>query len=140
MMMSYGHVYVASIAMGSNKNQVVKAIKEAEAYDGPSIILAYAPCINHGIDMSMSQKEEKKAVDTGYWLLYRYNPQLAAEGKNPFILDSKEPKIPVGEFLNNEKRYSSLERTFPEKVEKFRNDFDTYVKKRYDEYKKMSEE
>ena len=131
MMMTYGYVYVASIAMGSNKNQVVKAIKEAEAYDGPSIILAYAPCINHGIDMSMSQKEEKKAVDTGYWINYRYNPALVAEGKNPFTLDSKEPTKAVSEFLNNEKRYTSLERTFPEKVENFRNEFDAYVKTDY---------
>jgi pyruvate-ferredoxin/flavodoxin oxidoreductase len=140
MMMSYGYVYVASVAMGSNKNQLVKAITEAEKFNGPSIIMAYAPCINHGIDMSMSQKEEKKAVDTGYWLLYRYNPELKAEGKNPFILDSREPKIPVGEFLNHEKRYTSLERTFPEKVEGFRKAFDDYAKNRYEEYKKMAED
>jgi len=140
MMMSYGYVYVASVAMGSNKNQLVKAMKEAESYDGPAIVVAYAPCINHGIDMSMSQKEEKKAVDTGYWLLYRYNPTLKAEGRNPFILDSRKPKIPVGDFLNNEKRYTSLERTFPEKVEGFRKAFDTYAKNRYEEYRKMAED
>ena len=85
MMMSYGYVYVASVAMGANKNQLVKAITEAEASEGPSIIIAYAPCINHGIDMSKTQQEEKKAVETGYWVLYRYNPQLKGEGKNPFI-------------------------------------------------------
>jgi pyruvate-ferredoxin/flavodoxin oxidoreductase len=89
MAMSYGYVYVASVAMGANKNQVLKAILEAESYNGPSLIIAYAPCINHGINMGLSQEEEKKAVDTGYWSLYRYDPRRKAEGKNPFILDSK---------------------------------------------------
>lgn len=140
MMMSYGYVYVASIAMGANKNQALKAIREAEAYNGPSIILAYAPCINHGIDMHKTQQEEKKAVDSGYWLLYRYNPELKKEGKNPFILDSKEPTIPVIDFIKGERRYTSLERTFPEKVDNFRNEFDKYVKERYLKYKKMAEE
>ena len=140
MAMTYGYVYVASIAMGANKVQALKAIREAEAYDGPSLILAYAPCINHGIDMSMTQKEEKKAVDTGYWLLYRYNPMMAEEGRNPLTLDSREPTQDVKEFLENEKRYTSLERTFPEKVEEFRNEFDTYVKKRYQYYKKLADQ
>ncbi|MCF7792685.1 MAG: pyruvate:ferredoxin (flavodoxin) oxidoreductase [Candidatus Cloacimonetes bacterium] len=140
MMMSYGYVYVASIAMGANKNQALKAIQEAEAYDGPSIIMAYAPCINHGIDMHKTQKEEKKAVDSGYWLLYRFNPDLKKEGKNPFSLDSKEPTIPVRDFLEGERRYTSLERTFPEKVEGFRSEFDKYAKERYLKYKKMAEE
>ena len=139
MMMSYGYVYVASIAMGANKVQALKAIREAEAYDGPSIIMAYAPCINHGIDMTKTQKEEKKAVDTGYWLLYRYNPELKKEGKNPFVLDSREPTIPVIDFLKGERRYTSLERTFPEKVEGFRSEFDKYAKERYLKYKKMAE-
>jgi len=140
MMMSYGYVYVASIAMGANKVQALKAIREAEAYDGPSIVMAYAPCINHGIDMSQTQKEEKKAVDTGYWMLYRYNPELKKEGKNPFILDSKEPTIPVNEFLEGEGRYTSLERTFPDNVKEFRAEFDTYAKERYLKYKKMADE
>ncbi len=140
MMMSYGYVYVASIAMGANKNHALKAIREAEAYDGPSIIMAYAPCINHGIDMHKTQKEEKKAVDSGYWLLYRYNPDLKKEGKNPLSLDSKEPTIPVIDFLEGEKRYTSLKSTFPEKVDKFRQDFDKYAKERYLKYKKMAEE
>jgi len=139
MMMSYGYVYVASVAMGANKNQLVKALTEAEAYDGPSIIIAYAPCIAHGIDMSMSQKEEKKAVDTGYWILYRYNPMLKAEGKNPFILDSKEPKLPLKEFLEGEKRYNSLNLTFPDKVKSYWKEFDRIVKERYEFYKKMAE-
>jgi pyruvate-ferredoxin/flavodoxin oxidoreductase len=140
MMMSYGYVYVASIAMGANKNQALKAIQEAEAYDGPSIIIAYAPCINHGLDMRNTQKEEKKAVDSGYWILYRYNPALKNEGKNPFILDSKEPSVPVADFLKGEKRYTSLETTFPEKVDEFRAEFDKYVKERYLKYKRMTEE
>ena len=87
----------------------------------------------------MSQKEEKKAVDTGYWILYRYNPQLKAESKNPFVLDSREPKIPVKEFLEGEKRYTALERTFPDKVSSFRKEFDKYAKERYKEYKKRAE-
>ncbi len=140
MLMSYGYVYVASIALGANKNQALKAIREAEAYDGPSIILAYAPCINHGFPMSQTMLEEKKAVDTGYWLLYRFNPELKKEGKNPFVLDSREPKLPVKEFLEGERRYTSLERTFPDKVEGFRSGFDKYVKERYAKYVKMAED
>jgi len=120
--------------------QALKAIREAEAYDGPSIIIAYAPCINHGIVMDHTQQEEKKAVDTGYWMLYRYNPDLKKEGKNPFILDSKEPTVAVEDFLKGEGRYTSLERTFPDKVAGFRSEFDGYVKKRYQQYKKMAEE
>ncbi len=139
MTMSYGYIYVASIAMGANKAHALKAIKEAEEFDGPSLILAYAPCINHGIDMSDAQKEQKKAVDSGYWLLYRFNPELKKDGKNPFSLDSKEPTIPVIEFLEGEKRYTSLERTFPEKVASFRENFDKYVKTRYKAYKDLSE-
>jgi pyruvate-ferredoxin/flavodoxin oxidoreductase len=139
MMMTYGYVYVAMVSMGANKNQLIKAISEAEAYPGPSIIIAYAPCINHGIDMSQSQLEEKKAVESGYWLLYRYNPALKEEGKNPFILDSKEPKVDVLDFLEGEKRYASLKLTFPEKVEEYRKKFAEYVKQRYEEYRKMAE-
>ncbi len=139
MLMSYGYVYVASIAMGANKVQALKAIREAEAYDGPSIIIAYAPCINHGFDMTYTQQEEKKAVDSGYWMLYRYNPDLKKEGKNPFILDSREPTIPVVDFLKGETRYTSLERTFPDRVEGFRTEFDKYARERYDRYKKMAE-
>jgi len=137
MMMSYEYIYVASVAMGANKNQLIKAFKEAEAYKGPSIVVAYAPCISHGINMSMTQKEQKKAVATGYWLLYRYNPELKAEGKNPFILDSKKPELPVRDFLNGETRYTALEKTFPDKVEGFRAKFDRYVKERYEEFKLM---
>jgi pyruvate-ferredoxin/flavodoxin oxidoreductase len=139
MMMSYGYVYVASCAMGSNKNQLVKAIKEAEAYDGPSLILCYAPCINHGIDMSKAQFEEKKAVETGYWPLYRYNPMLKAEGKNPFVFESRPPKGDVKEFLAGEKRYSSLRLTFPDVVDGYWEELEKDVQERYAFYKKLSE-
>ncbi len=139
MMMSYGYVYVASVAMGANKNQLIKAISEAEAYNGPSIVMAYAPCINHGINMAYTQHEEKKAVDSGYWLLYRYNPELKKEGKNPFILDSKEPTVEVKSFLEGERRYTSLKQTFPEKVDGYWNELAEVIKKRYEMYKKLAE-
>ena len=117
--MSYGYVYVAQVAMGANVNQTLKAIHEAESYKGPSLIIAYAPCINHGIrgGMGISQTEEKRAVESGYWNLYRYNPALIAEGKNPFSLDSKEPTSSYRDFILNEVRYSSLKRAFPDKAD-----------------------
>ena len=139
MMMNYGYVYVASIAMGANKNQALQAIKEAEEYPGPAIVIAYAPCINHGIDMSMSQKHEKAAVDAGYWLLYRYNPQRRLEGKNPLTLDSKEPSMSVGDFIKTERRYSGLHRIFPERAEQFEKCSELFFKERYEQYKKLSE-
>ena len=110
MAMSYGYVYVAQISMGADKNQTLKAIAEAEAYDGPSLIIAYAPCINHGLKAGMgcSQLEAKLAVDCGYWATYRYNPALKEKGENPFVLDSKEPTADFREFLLGEVRYSSL--------------------------------
>ena len=138
MMMSYGYVYVASIAMGANKNQAIQAIQEAEAYPGPAIILAYAPCINHGIDMSMSQKHEKLAVDAGYWLLYRYNPLNKLQGKNPFTLDSKEPTVDVQQFLNAEKRYSGLKNIFPERATELNAEAGVFFKERYEAYKKLT--
>ena len=139
MMIGYGYVHVASVAMGANKSQFVKAVIEAEAYNGPSIIIAYAPCINHGCDMAFTQQEEKKAVDTGYWINYRYNPMLKAEGKNPFILDSKKPSLPVEEFLKGEKRYTSLKLSFPERAEKFWKEQQKIVDERYELYRKMAE-
>ena len=120
MAMSYGYVYVAQVGMGANMNQLVKAVSEAEAYHGPSLIIAYAPCINHGIDMSNPQQIIKEAVDCGYWQLYRYNPALAEEGKNPFIMDSKEPTGSYQEFLRKETRYTSLLKTKPEIAEKLK--------------------
>ena len=133
--MSYGYVYVAHIAMGADQNQCLKAIREAEAYNGPSIIIAYAPCINHGIKtgMATAQAEEKKAVQAGYWHLYRYNPDLKKEGKNPFILDSKAPNTEeYKNFLMGEVRYNRLTRENPERAEKLFNEALENAKDRYD--------
>jgi pyruvate-ferredoxin/flavodoxin oxidoreductase len=122
MIMTYGYVYVASIAMGANKNQVIKAFVEAEAYPGPSLVICYAPCINQGIKKGMgkSQTEAKLAVDSGYWPLFRYNPLLVEEGKNPFILDSKDPDGSLQEFLSGETRFAALEKSFPEESKRLR--------------------
>ncbi|HOT68229.1 MAG TPA: pyruvate:ferredoxin (flavodoxin) oxidoreductase [Candidatus Saccharicenans sp.] len=139
MAMSYGYVYVASVAMGANMNQCLKAFMEAEAYDGPSLIIAYSPCINHGIDMSKSQQEEKLAVDTGYWILYRYNPQLAKEGKNPLILDSKEPKLDYETFLKNEIRYRSVLQDYPEIATQLFAQAKEEARNRFEYYKKLAE-
>ncbi|TCW42527.1 pyruvate-ferredoxin/flavodoxin oxidoreductase [Thermohydrogenium kirishiense] len=141
MAMSYGYVYVAQIALGANMNHTVRAIAEAEKYKGPSLIIAYSPCINHGIKSGMgtSIKEEKKAVEAGYWHLYRYNPELKAEGKNPFILDSKEPTASYIDFLKGEIRYSSLETLFPEKAQKLFDESSKNAKERYEMYKALSE-
>ena len=141
MMTSYGYVYVAQVAMGANMNQLMKALKEAESYDGPSIVIAYAPCINHGIRTGMGTtiKQEKKAVDTGYWHLYRFDPRLKDEGKNPFVLDSKEPTEPFMDFINSEVRYTSLRRTFPEVADELFAAAEKDAKVRYEQYKKMAE-
>ena len=114
MAMSYGYVYVAKVCMGADPAQLLKAVNEAEAYHGPSLIIAYAPCINHTINMSHSQLEAKKAVEAGYWPLYRYNPDLVAQGKNPFTLDSKDPKSSFQDFILGEGRYAALKKQFPE--------------------------
>jgi pyruvate-ferredoxin/flavodoxin oxidoreductase len=116
--MQYGYVYVAQIAMGANYQQALTAIAEAEAYDGPSLVIAYAPCINHGLRVGMgnSMAEMKHAVEAGYWNLFRYNPALEAEGKNPFSLDSKAPTASYQDFIKGEVRYSSLELAFPERA------------------------
>lgn len=141
MAMSYGYVYVAKVAMGANQNQLMKAITEAEAYKGPSLIIAYAPCINHTISAGMgrAQEESKKAVEAGYWQLYRYNPMLADEGKNPFILDSKAPTVPYREFLMGEMRYASLTKQFPEKAEELFKRAEEEALEKYEYYKKLSE-
>ena len=142
MAMSYGYVYVAQVAMGSSPVQYMNAIKEAEAYDGPSLIIAYAPCINHGLKagMGLSQKEEKLAVDCGYWHLYRYNPALEGSGKNPFTLDSKEPDwTKFQDFLKGEVRFASLYKLFPERAEELLAKTEEFAKIRYNTYKKLSE-
>ena len=141
--MSYGYVYVAQIAMGADMNQTLKAIQEAEAYPGPSLIIAYAPCINHGIKggMGISQLEEKKAVEAGYWHLYRYDPRRIAEGKNPFQLDSPEPDTSkIMDYLMGENRFASLKNNFPEKADALYAKTVADVKARYEKYRKMAEE
>ena len=142
MAMSYGYVYVAQVAMGADKNQTLKAIAEAEAYDGPSLIIAYAPCINHGLKVGMgcSQLEAKRAVEAGYWANYRYNPDLKEQGKNPFILDSKEPTADFREFLMGEVRYSSLQKMFPETAEALFEKTEADAKERLNNYKKLAEQ
>ncbi|MEA3421755.1 MAG: pyruvate:ferredoxin (flavodoxin) oxidoreductase, partial [Acidobacteriota bacterium] len=139
MAISYGYVYVAAIAMGANQNQCLKSFLEAEAYNGPSMIIAYSPCISHGIDMAKTQAEEKLAVDSGYWILYRYNPILAKEGKNPLILDSREPKLEYQTFLDNENRYRTLTQQFPEIAKVLFKQAAEEAKQRYEDYKKMAE-
>ena len=140
--MTYGYVYVAHIAMGADYNQCIKAIAEAESYNGPSLIIGYAPCINHGIKggMSSAQTEIKKAVECGYWHMYRFNPLLKEEGKNPFILDSKEPTGDFQAFIKNEVRYSSLVRSFPEVAQELFDKTEQYAKDRLESYKKLAAE
>ena len=142
MAMTYGYVYVAQIAMGADKNQTLKAIAEAEAYPGPSLIIAYAPCINHGLKAGMgcSQLEEKKAVDCGYWGLYRFNPELKEAGKNPFSFDSKEPTANFKDFLMGEVRYASLAKQFPEDAEALFAKTEQDAKERLENYKKLAEQ
>ena len=142
MAMSYGYVYVAQVAMGADKNQLVKALVEAEKYHGPSLIIAYAPCINHGLKggMSGAQNEIKRAVEAGYWHMYRFNPELKAEGKNPFILDSKEPTASFRDFLLSEVRYSALQRTFPEIAEELFQKCEEDAKARLETYQKKAAE
>ena len=138
MAMSYGYVYVAQVAMGADKNQLLKALTEAEAYHGPSLIICYATCINHGIDMSKGQLETKKAVDAGYWQLYRYNPMLEEEGKNPFTLDSKEPTGSYQDFLANETRYTSLKKSKPDIADKLFAQAEKDAKERLESYKEKA--
>ncbi|MEL7649981.1 MAG: pyruvate:ferredoxin (flavodoxin) oxidoreductase [Sedimentibacter sp.] len=138
---TYGYVYVAQVAIGSDKNQFMKALKEAESYNGPSLIIAYAPCINHGIKAGMGKTvdREKKAVEAGYWHLYRFNPLLKEEGKNPFVLDSKEPKASFREFIEGEVRYSSLKNSFPEIAEELFAKAEEDAKDRYASYVRMAD-
>ncbi|MCC9296552.1 pyruvate:ferredoxin (flavodoxin) oxidoreductase [Clostridium sp. WLY-B-L2] len=140
MAMTYGYVYVAQICMGADKNQTLKAIREAEAYEGPSLIIAYAPCINHGLKcgMNKSQEEGKRAVECGYWPLYRFNPALKAEGKNPFILDSKEPDGDFKNFLLGEVRYASLKKILPDKADEMYTITERDARERLDIYKKLA--
>ncbi len=142
MAMTYGYVYVAQVAIGANMNQYMKVLKEAEAYPGPSLIIAYAPCINHGLKggMGKSVEQEKKAVESGYWHLYRFNPLLEMEGKNPFQLDSKEPDYSkFQDFLKSEVRYTSLMKSFPAEAAKLFTAAEGNAKWRYDSYKRRAD-
>ncbi|HPE34726.1 MAG TPA: pyruvate:ferredoxin (flavodoxin) oxidoreductase [Bacteroidales bacterium] len=141
MAMTYGYVYVAQVAMGANQSQYLKALREAESYPGPSLIIAYSPCINHGLraGMGKAQEEAKRAVESGYWHLYRYNPTLEEEGKNPFQLDSKEPDwSKFQDFLSGEVRYSSLKLAFPEEAEILSKEALKNAKWRYESYKRLA--
>ena len=138
MAMSYGYVYVAQVAMSANPVQLLKAMNEAEAYDGPSLIIAYSPCINHGINMSFSQAEIRKAVAAGYWPLYRYNPLLADEGKNPLTLDSKDPTESYQDFIRGEVRYTSLVNSFPAAADTLFQQAEKDAQERLTRLKKMA--
>ncbi|HBV99222.1 MAG: pyruvate-flavodoxin oxidoreductase [Peptococcaceae bacterium BICA1-7] len=141
MAMSYGYVYVAQIAIGADQNQTIKAIREAEAYKGPSLIIAYSPCINHGLKggMQNSHVEQDKAVKAGYWQLYRFNPELGKEGKNPFSLDSKEPTGVFRDYLLSEVRYASLKQLFPDDAEKLFEKTEEDARERLESYKKLAQ-
>jgi pyruvate-ferredoxin/flavodoxin oxidoreductase len=140
MAITYGNVYVAQIALGADMNHTLKAILEAESYPGPSLLIAYAPCISHGIKAGMagSVHEEKKAVEAGYWHLYRYDPRVADEGQNPFRLDSKEPAASYRDFLMGEIRYSQLQNTFPDTAEQLFAAAGQQARERWEAYKKLS--
>jgi pyruvate-ferredoxin/flavodoxin oxidoreductase len=142
MAMTYGYVYVAQVAMGANNGQLFRAVKEAESYNGPSLIIAYSPCINHGLKLGMGKVEEEmdRAVATGYWQMYRYNPLHGNEGKNPFILDSKEPDWSgFQDFLASEVRYSSLQKMFPDEATELFKAAEDNAKWRYAHYRRLAE-
>ena len=137
---TYGYVYTAQVSMGANQNQFLKVIQEAESYDGPSLIICYAPCINHGIrtGMGTTQRREKEAVESGYWHLWRFDPRVKAEGKNPFFLDSKEPTASFRDFILGETRYTTLQKQFPEVAEQLFDLAEAQAKDRYDGYVRMT--
>jgi pyruvate-ferredoxin/flavodoxin oxidoreductase len=132
MAMSYGHVYVATVAYGANDAQTVRALTEAAKYDGPSLVIAYSPCIAHGLDMARQPEQQDRAVKSGHWPLFRFNPALAAEGKNPFALDSKSPSIPFKEYAYAEARYRMLAQAEPERAEALLKQAETGIAKRWD--------
>ncbi len=139
--MTYGYVYVAQVSIGANQNQLLKVLKEAEAYPGPSIVIAYAPCINHGIKGGMTRTPSigKAAVESGYWHLWHYDPRLAESGQNPFVMDSKEPDwSKFRAFLDNEVRYTALTKAYPAEAEELFAAAQTNAKWRYDSYRRMA--
>jgi pyruvate-ferredoxin/flavodoxin oxidoreductase len=140
MISTYGYVYVARIAMGANKVQTIKAFLEAESYNGPSLIIAYSHCISHGINMTKGLDQQKLAVDSGVWTLFRYNPMLKDEGKNPFILDSREPSIPVKDYMYNELRFRSLKQSNPEAAKVYLDLAQKNAEERYKKYKYLADQ
>jgi len=140
MAMGYGYAYVPQLAMGADMPPAIRAITEAESYPGPSLIIAYSPCVSHGIrkGMGSSIQEEKLAVEAGYWHLYRYNPTLKEQGKNPFQLDSKEPKMPYRDFLHGELRYEALFNVFPDIAQQMFEVSEKHAKERLDNYKRLA--
>src|SRR5262249_12551456 len=137
---SYGNVYVAQIAMGGSDSQTVKAFLEAEAYDGPSLIIAYSHCIAHGIDISKGLNQQKLAMECGYWPLYRYNPLLKSEGKNPFQLDSKPPKIGFKDYAYNETRYSMLSQSDPVTAKRLLAEAQKEIEERWKRYRQLADQ
>jgi pyruvate-ferredoxin/flavodoxin oxidoreductase len=140
MAMSYGSVYVANVAMGAGDMHTVKAFLEAEAYDGPSLIIAYSHCIAHGFDLAYGMDQQKAAVNSGYWPLFRYNPELAAQNKNPFLLDSRAPSIPLKNFIYNETRYTMLVKSNPEHAKVLLQEAEDDVAKSWKLYDYMAHE
>jgi pyruvate-ferredoxin/flavodoxin oxidoreductase len=140
--MTYGNIYVAQVAMGANPNQLVRVLREAEEYPGPSVIIAYAPCISHGIvkGMAYAQPESKLAVESGFWVLYHYNPQYRKQGKNPFVLDSRAPSVPLRNFLNGEVRFAALKRTFPEHAEELTQKAEIDAADKYRTYRRLAQQ
>jgi pyruvate-ferredoxin/flavodoxin oxidoreductase len=136
--MRYGNVYVAQVAMGANDTHTVKAFLEAEAHEGPSMIIAYGQCIAHGIDMAKGMHHQKLAVDSGYWPLYRYDPKLADEQKNPFQLDSHDPKIPLEDYIYTEGRYRMLQQSDPEVAKFLLERAQKAVRHKWQQYKQMA--
>jgi pyruvate-ferredoxin/flavodoxin oxidoreductase len=139
MAVNYGYVYVARVAMGANKLQTLKAFIEAEAYDGPSIIIAYSHCINQGINMTTGMDQQELAVKSGMWPLFRYNPELTAQGQNPFKLESKAPEIDIADYMYNEIRFRSLKQMDPKRAEELLNKSRQVVKEKYAYYKYLSD-
>jgi len=138
MAMSYGNVYVAQIAMGASDAQTVRAFIEAESYNGPSLIIAYSHCISHGIDMSKGMGQQKLVVDAGHWILYRYDPRLRDEGKNPLQVDSREPSVPLKDYMYSETRYRMLQQGAPEAAARLLQDAQEDVKDRWRAYQQMA--
>ncbi len=138
--MAYGNVYVARVAMGADDQQTLKAFIEAEAYDGPSLIIAYSHCIAHGIDMRKGLEQQKLGVQSGHWMLYRYNPQLAEQGKNPLIIESKAPSVPLEQYVYNETRYRMLLQSDEQRSEALIKQAKQNIKERWEHYRELASE